>query len=83
MEIGPGIFFARTLDEKIFKEEWHETGTGTNENDSSVNQVLGWLPDCDAGNHDVFQTGGLPDEKKDTLFYCCRLNVLACRINGG
>ena len=51
MEIGPGIFFARTLDKLFFKEKVNETGTNTQEDDSSVNQRLGWLSNCHAGNN--------------------------------
>jgi hypothetical protein len=29
MQIGPGIFFARALDELFFKEKVNETGTHT------------------------------------------------------
>jgi len=54
MEIGPGIFFARTLDEKFFKENGYETtGTDTAEDDSSVDQGLGWLSGCHAGSNAV------------------------------
>jgi hypothetical protein len=36
MEIGPGIFFARTLGQNYFKEDGHESGTDTFEDDSAV-----------------------------------------------
>ncbi len=49
-----GFFFARTLDKQFFKEKEDETRTGTFEDDSSVDQGLGWLPDSHAGNHDAF-----------------------------
>ncbi len=54
MEIGPGIFFARTLDKRLFKENGHEAGTSTFEDDSSVDQGLGRLSGCHAGNNDPF-----------------------------
>ncbi|MGB5883358.1 MAG: TonB-dependent receptor [Desulfobulbales bacterium] len=54
MEIGPGIFFARALDEQFFKENGNETGTGTFEDDSSVDQGLGWLPGGHAEHYGVF-----------------------------
>jgi iron complex outermembrane receptor protein len=53
MEIGPGIFFARTLDKNFFKEKANETGTNTFKHNSSADQGLGWLPDRHAGNDDT------------------------------
>jgi len=54
MEIGPGIFFARALDEQFFKEKEDEAGTGAVEDDSSIDQGLGWLSGCHTGNNDAF-----------------------------
>ena len=54
MKVGPGFFYARALDKQFFKEKLNETGTGTFEDDSSINQGLGWLPGSHAENHDVF-----------------------------
>jgi len=51
MEIGPGIFFARALDEQFFKEKINETGTDILEDNPFVDQGLGWLPDCHAGSN--------------------------------
>ena len=52
MEVGPGIFFARALDEQFFKEKQNATGTNTFKDDSAADQGLGWFPDSHAANHD-------------------------------
>jgi outer membrane cobalamin receptor len=58
MEIGPGIFFARALDEQFFKENGNEAGTGAFEDDSSVDQGLGWFSGCHAGIHVALRQEG-------------------------
>jgi hypothetical protein len=50
MKIGPGFFFARTLDENFLKENVHATRTSAFKNDSSADQGLGWFSGSHAGN---------------------------------
>lgn len=49
---------------KIFKEDGNETGTDTVEDDSPVNQRLGWFSDRHAENHVQYQLEEYPMKKK-------------------